>query len=169
MTPAHHPIKIIPIIHRLLAGRGLPWSGLMLVAALFLNGGCRGMNKPASASFASVEIKHKTVDQIQEACVAVFKEDGYSVASSAPNNMIFEREGSRMNQLAYGGLIEDRGVWVRAVAEIVSLSADTHRLQCKAYIVRHYGDSFFEEQTRLSNLRRGPYQRLLRQVVKRLR
>jgi hypothetical protein len=56
---------------------------------------------------------------------------------------------------------------VRVKADVVSLGTDTFRLQCQAYVVRGAGDSFFEEEQRLANIRSGPYQSLLNKVAKR--
>jgi hypothetical protein len=58
---------------------------------------------------------------------------------------------------------------VRVKVDIVSLSGDSQRLQCQAYIVRNAGDSFFEDEQRLANIRSGPYQSLLNKVAKQLK
>jgi hypothetical protein len=58
---------------------------------------------------------------------------------------------------------------VRVRAEVVALEPGSHRLQCQAYMVSGAGDSFFEDEHRLANLRSGPYRRLLEEVAKRLK
>jgi hypothetical protein len=54
-------------------------------------------------------------------------------------------------------------------AEIVELGEGSNRLQCQTYMVRNAGDSFFEEETRLTNMRSGPYQKLLNEVAQRMK
>src|SRR5947209_15448370 len=62
--------------------------------------------QPQSASFASVIIPGKSASEICQAAGTVFQEDGYRVASLNPQNMIFQREGSRSESLAYGGVVD---------------------------------------------------------------
>ena len=140
------------------------WVLLVLLAC----GGCRSLNQPASASFASVVIGNRTVEEIRLATAAVFTEAGYETFHTAKGDMVFQKEGTKMNQIAHGGWLEDGSVRERVRTEIVSLLDGTHRLQCKAYMVRHAGDSFFEEEVRLHKPRSGPYQRYLDEIKKRL-
>ena len=58
---------------------------------------------------------------------------------------------------------------VRVRVELVDLEGGSHRLQGQAYMVSDVGDSFFEEEHRLANLRSGPYQDLLNKVARRLK
>jgi len=141
----------------------------MLSLAALACCGCRSLNQPASASFASVVIAIRSVDEIRRVTGAVFLEAGYSGLTNASGGMVFEKEGTRKHQIAYGGLADDSPVRERVRAEIVQLLDGTQRLECKAYIVRHAGDSFFEEEVRLANSRSGPYQRLLDEVLQRLK
>ena len=86
--------------------------------------------------------------------------------------MVFEKEGTRANNLAYNGVVGTHygaQTIVRVKTELVELGGGSHRLQCQAYMVRNAGDSFFEEEQRLANVRRGPYQTLLDEVAKRLK
>ena len=69
----------------------------------FLVAGC-GSTKPASASFASVVIRGFNAEEITKATVAVFQEDGYSVRA-VDGRLIFDKEASRMTNVAYEGLV----------------------------------------------------------------
>ena len=131
--------------------------------------GCRSVGKPASASFASVEISGRTPEQIRDASVAVFREAGYTIVTTTTTDLVAEKEGTQANKLAHGDWVSGGSVWVRVKATIVPLSAGQHRLQCNASMVRGKGDSFFEEEVKLSNLRGRPYQNLLDEVAKRLK
>ncbi len=145
------------------------WT-LMVCSAILANG-CK-IGQPDSASFASVTIKGKTTEDICKATAAVFQEDGYRVGPLDPSNMIFQKEGSRGQSLAYGGVVDTyygASTATRVRASVVDLGAGAHRLQCKAYIVRNANDSFFAEETPMTNIRSGPYQRLLNKVASRLK
>ena len=145
--------------------------GAMLALTAFAVSGCR-TGEPASASFASVTISGKSSDEICKTAAAVFQEDGYQVGSLSPSNMIFQKEGSRGQSLAYGGLVDTHYgavTVVRVRAQLVDLGAGSYRLQCKAYMVRNANDSFFEDESAVTNIRSRPYQNLLDKVATRLK
>jgi len=103
---------------------------------------------------------------------AAIRGAGYHALRKPDGSMQFEKESSRNSQLAYSSLAGTHGgeqVNVRVRAEVVDLGAGSHRLQCKAWMVRDAGDSFFEEEVALTNFRRGPYQKLLEEVASRLK
>jgi hypothetical protein len=140
------------------------------LVALLLTTGCRG--GPSSASFASVTIQGKTPEEICRAAAAVFQEDGYQVAALTPANMVFQKEATRGESLAYGGVVGTHYgeiTLVRVRAQLVDLGAGSYRLQCKAYMVRNANDSFFEDESAMVNIRSRPYQKLLNKVEKRLK
>jgi hypothetical protein len=145
---------------------------LCIYALLALAGAGCGLTKPGSASFASVTIKGHPPDEIAGVTAQVFQEDGYVGGSMKGHPMVFQKEGSRMTDMAYGGVADTfygAKTLVRVKVDIVTLGADSHRLQCQAYVVKDAGDSFFEEEQRLTNVRRGPYQSLLNKVAKQLK
>lgn len=141
-----------------------------LACGLF-SSGCSSVSGPASASFASVTIKGHTSEQIRTTTVAVFREKGYQALSSG-ETMVFDREGSRAETISRDGLVAAQGgarTIVRMRVEIVALDAGSHRLQGQTYMVSGAGDSFFEEEHRLTNIRSRPYQNILDEVAKRLK
>jgi len=142
-------------------------STVALALGLFALAGC-GATKPASASFASIVIDGHTMDEIRNAAGEVFQADGYTVMVRG-NEMKFEKEGSRMAQLAYEGFADSGPVNVRVLASIVQLSQTSYRLQCQAFIVKSPGDPVFEEVIKLQNVRSRPYQDLLDKVAKKLK
>jgi hypothetical protein len=146
-------------------------SLFLSLLGLLLASGCR-TGEPTSASFASVDIPGRTPDQICQTAGKVFQENGYAVRSLSPSGMVFEKEGSQGQSLAYGGVVDTYyggSTIVRVRAAVVDLSSGTYRLQCKAYMVRHANDSFFEDESALLNFRSGPYQKVLNEVAKRLK
>lgn len=144
---------------------GKIFATLTFALALVVMAGC-GATKPASASFASVDIKNHTFKEIQNAAGEVFSEDGYRVQVRG-NEMKFEKEGSRAAQLAYEGFTGGP-VNVRVLANIVQISESSHRFQCQAYIIKSPGDPTFEEIIKLQNVRSRPYQDLCDKVAKKL-
>jgi hypothetical protein len=150
------------------------WSivaGLALTSlAVLLSPGC-GTGKPASASFASVEIEGKTPEEICRTAGTVFQEDGYMIGSLNPKEMVFQKEASRSQSLAYGGVADTyygSTTVVRVRASVVDLGGGKQRLQCKAFMVRKANDSFFQDESAILNIRSRPYQNLLDKVAKRL-
>jgi hypothetical protein len=49
------------------------WTGAFVLLAVILSAGCKSMDKPASASFASVVIANQTVEKIQQTVMTVFQ------------------------------------------------------------------------------------------------
>lgn len=146
-------------------------AGVFLTALLALIGAGCGATKPSGASFASVTIKGHSPNEIARATAQIFQEDGYVGGSMKGHPMVFQKEGSRMTDLAYQGVTDTyygAKTLVRVKVDIVTLSDDSHRLQCQAYVVKDAGDSFFEDEQKLANIRSGPYQSLLNKVAKQL-
>jgi hypothetical protein len=86
--------------------------------------------------------------------------------------MIFQKEASRGQSLAYGGVVDTyygSTTAVRVRASLVDLGMGSYRLQCNAFMVRHTNDSFMEDESPLLNIRSRPYQNLLDKVAKRLK
>ena len=96
----------------------LGFLSLSLACGLF-GAGCH-LGQPASASFASVVIGGKSGAQIRDAALAVFRENGFRAHASG-QQLVFEREGSRANTVAYDGLV---GAQAGAVT-IIRVRADT--------------------------------------------
>jgi len=144
-------------------------AGLALAAASLGLLGCKSLSKPDSASFASVRIQGSTPEEIRDATVAVFKQDGYQAVRTVPPDLVFEKEGSRWDRIAYGSWVDDAPVAIRVKASIVPLSEGAFRLQCTAYMVRSKGDPVFEDEVRLRNNHSKPYQALLDKVLGRLK
>jgi hypothetical protein len=141
---------------------------IFLLPALILTGCKSSSGGGGAASFASVVIPNANEALIRQTTVSVFKADGYEFFDVPGGGMLFEKPGSLANDIAYGGWIEDRGARVRVKAEIILLPEGSHRLQCQVYMVQHAGDTFFQEEHKLSRLSAGPYRKLLNAVATRL-
>ena len=158
--------------HKPLAPCPLPLATCLLpllLGLIFLTlcSGCH-LGQPGSASFASVVVAGRSVEQIQQAAVLVFQADGYVAYTTGSGQLLFEKGGSRANNLANNGLVATHygaQSLVRVRLEFVDLGGGSYRLQCQAFMVSNAGDSFFEEEKRLANIRSGPYQDLLDKVA----
>jgi hypothetical protein len=165
-------MSLLPLLrNQQVTGRAYLYAFASVILCACLVTGCR-LGKPEGSSFASVEIAGKTEDEICKTTAAVFKEDGYQISTLTPANMVFQKQGSHGQSLAYGGVVDTyygATTLVRVRAQVVDLGAKGYRLQCQAYMVRNANDSFFEDESRLTNIRRTPYQNLLDEVAKRLK
>ncbi len=129
------------------------------------------MGGPASASFAAVTIKNHSVDEIHWATAQVFEADEYRGGKTSPLDTVWEKEASRLTTISRDGLVAAQAGAVtieRVRTQLVETGEKTYRLQCTAYMVSGAGDSFFENEVRLSNMRSAPYQMMLGKVQKTL-
>jgi hypothetical protein len=133
--------------------------------------GCSSIVEPSSSSFASVTIQGHSPEEIGGVTVQVFREAGYAGGGTG-SKLVFQKEGSRGNDIAYNGIANTHygaQTAIRVRTELITLGGDAYRLQCVAFMVRNAGDSFMEEETRMANMRSGPYQKLLDKVEKQLK
>ena len=148
---------------------GLP--GLLLLIFTITLAGCGTLSGPASGSFASVTIKNHSAEEIHWATGQVFEGEGYVGGMSGPGQTVWEKEASRLTTISRDGLVAAQAGAVtieRVRTQLVEEGEKTYRLQCTAYMVSGAGDSFFENEVRLSNVRSGPYHILLGKVQKTL-
>ena len=76
----------------------------------------------------------------------------------------------RRSQTATGA-ITVIGLFVKPLeGEIARRSGDVnvYRVECQAVMVRDAGEGFFEDEVKMTRLKSRPYEKLLRQVEKRL-
>jgi hypothetical protein len=140
----------------------------LLIACLVGLAGCRLSDKPGSMSHASVQIRGHSLAEIQQATGAVFRNDGYTQASASPEEMVFERPGSRRDAAKWGGW-SGEGVTMRVKVGVSPSSNGNYLLQANAYAVENSSDPFHRTESRNVLLGGGPYQDLLDKVARRLK
>jgi len=152
------------------AGQKIRLPGLCLLACLGLAvTGCQSFNSPPTAgSLTSVTIKGKTVPQIAAATQAVFDNHYFHGGVTAPGQLTFERPGSRMNDLAYGGGMFHETVTIRVVVRVAKLDSQSTLLSCNAWLVEDADDPVFEDNHKVRMLRKWPYEDLLKDIQKQL-
>ncbi len=143
-------------------------AGLFVVLAAIFSAGCSSMDKPESASFASVVIVNQTPEKIRQAAIAVFQDNGYQIIPQSDSSLVFEREATRREQIDYAGFAgtqQGDTVVIRVRVQIRVKNPGTDWLECKAYAVRNPGQPVFEQTTPLFNFQSKPYQKLMDQVA----
>ena len=139
----------------------------LLVLAVTLLCGCQSTKQPGSQSHASVQLNNRPLSEVQATTATVFREDGYRLAFSSAEEMVFERVGSRADALKWGGWTGN-GVIMRVKVKFNALGESAYLLQADAYAVQNSDDPFFQTESRNILLNRRPYQQLLNEVAKRL-
>ena len=150
-------------------GRGSPRYCLLGLCLLLAASGCQSPHSSTpSTRLASVIIKDRSMAQIESATQGVFLGHAYQVARPGSADLVFEKEGTSMNTLMYGDWTPGK-VWVRVKVYLRQLGSPNEiLLECDAFMVNDHGDTRFEEEHKLSKMRRGTYQDLLEEVKKRV-
>jgi len=135
-------------------------------AAIFISG-CKSMDRPASASFASVLIYNQTPEQIRIASDSVFANNGYESIRNPDGSQFYEKEATRREQIAYAGFAaahEGVRTIVRVRMGIEPSGVNCYLLSCTAAVVTSPGDFVNEQTFPLYSFQSGPYQDLLNNI-----
>ena len=138
------------------------FAGLMACVA-----GCRSTpDAPGSSSHASVIIKDRSDAQIRSAAKAVFGEQGYTLANTGPDSMVFQQSASQRDSIKWGGWYSP-GLVIRAKLKLTALADQSCLLQLNMFVVQNAGQGIQENEDRMVLMRTSPYQELLNDVRKR--
>jgi hypothetical protein len=141
---------------------------LLLLAGLsFVLAGCASTSSPGINSHAAVTIRGHAVTDVVLTTRAVFEEHDFVLARAEPDRMIFERPGTKAEQVKYGSFASSR-VTIRAKVDLQEMGPDTFFLRCDVFSVRDAGESVLEDETRLILVSSKPYRRILNEVRDRL-
>jgi hypothetical protein len=130
--------------------------------------GCQSAKEPGSMSHASVQILGRSLADIQQTATAVFREQAYALTTATPEEMVFDRPGTRRDALKWGGWT-GQGVTMRVKVRLIAVLDGGYRLQADAYAVQNSDDPFFSSESRNVLLNRQPYQKLLDETARRLK
>jgi hypothetical protein len=143
------------------------WNAVVAVCLYaLLVSGCSSTGDKNSSAFASALVHARTHEDVRNTTALVFREHGYQVIQNGYAKQVFEKEGSTLEKLSYGSLM-DRTAWMRVKVSLYDVSSDTYRLECQAFAVRGKGEAL-EEEVKMTKLTRSPYQEILKEVAKRL-
>ena len=143
---------------------------LTLTFTLLLSTGCKSTKHPVSDSMAAVEIKDRNTLDIARAISETFQKAGFTpvpVPTGRDTRMVFERPGSTQDAVVYGDWSFGK-LWYRAKLRLIPSGSDSHLITCDAYRVYNHGEAHFEEEKRLSRMKKGLYQDLLDEAKARL-
>jgi hypothetical protein len=146
--------------------RCIPW---LLVPALICLAGvsCSSTSGSAPKKFATITLAEPDAESIRQTVDAVFQEAGYFDTSNR-DRWSYDRRSSSMEQFVHGGWFDEEQVRVRVKLHLAARADGRHQLEAVAVTVRDAGEAFFEEENRMTRLRREPYQKLLNEVARRL-
>jgi hypothetical protein len=130
--------------------------------------GCQSANQAGSMSHASVPIQSRSLADIQQITTSVFREEGYALAGATPDQMVFQRPGTRRDALKWGGWA-GQGVTIKVKVGMSRTLGGGYLLEANAYAVQNSDDPFFQTESRNILLNRRPYQKLLNEVARRLK
>lgn len=126
--------------------------------------GCRSAHSSASGGSTSLMIQGKATDEIADVVAEGFRHEGYALVQREKASLTFEKEGSGMNNFAYGSWLGGTTVWVRVKVSIVPAGEDGRRLETEGWRVTHKGESIEEAVQRRS----GPWQKLVEEAARQL-
>jgi hypothetical protein len=142
-------------------------AGAILILAALFSAGCKSLDKPASAGFASVVIYNQSLAKIHEAANTVFANNGYKSVRLDNGGQVYEKEATKGEQIAYAGFVgahEGERTIVRVRMGIQPAGANACLLDCKAWVVTNPGSFVNEESYALFGFQSGPYQDLLNAI-----
>jgi len=147
-----------------------------LVAALlccFLVTGCKSTKPktgPGADSLASTEVQGHTALEVARAVSETFKAAGYEAIPLPQNDelrMQFEKPAGTGASILYSDW-SFKEIWYRVRIKFIKTDAGSYVVTCNVWRVNERGSAHFEEEHRLSGMKRGPYQDLLDQAKAKL-
>jgi hypothetical protein len=143
---------------------------LLAVFLFLLAAGCATMKEGMGAT--SVTVTASTGNDVESAVGVVFEAHGYSQMSSMKGTLIFERPGSKTDEMLYGDF-SDSKTTDRVRVVIDPIDGRHFRITCVGYAVRqptgHFeGDTSLEDPVRRFQLFSTQFSKMLQEVKMRL-
>jgi len=143
--------------------------GLVLFGAA-LGAGCRSTparpEAASSDSLVSAYLEGVTPESIRQATLDVFKQEGFETSYAGPTRMVFERPGTTMDNVAYGGWYSG-DIWLRVKVEIRPIWPSGQLIEMDAFKVGDREDSWFEDEHKV-RFKKGPYKKLMERIQERI-
>jgi hypothetical protein len=137
------------------------WLAFFWLAAMLA--GCASGGSKSIASHGGITIKGRAVTDVILTTRDVFTKNGYVLAKAEPNRMVFERPGTRAEQVKYGSFGSPH-VTIRAKVDLQDMGAETFFLRCDAFAVRDAGESMLEDESRLILFSNKAYQKIMDEI-----
>jgi hypothetical protein len=141
------------------------WLAVFLIPVIL--SGCASGGSKNMASHGGITVKGRSVTDVILTTRDVFMKNGYVLAKVEPDRMIFERPGTRSEQVKYGSFGSPH-VTIRAKVDLQDMGPETFYLRCDAFAVRDAGDSMMEDESRLILFSNKPYQKIMDEIKQQL-
>ncbi len=129
-----------------------------------LAAGCQSFKNPPDNNLASVTITNRTMAQVSGAVQTVFETHYFTGGPAGPGRFVYERPGSRMNNLAYGSFMFNEKVTVRVTVNVQPVYGGQFILSCDAALVEDAQDPVFKDSHHVRSLQKWPYEELLKDI-----
>jgi hypothetical protein len=147
------------------SGRYFVIAGIGLLGIIWLGAlGCQSMDESSSSDLVSVAITNRPLADVQSAVTAVFAKDGFGGGRTGPNQFTFTKPGSRLDEVAYGNSMFHESVTLKVVVTTEQQPAGSIVLGCNAWLVEAANDPVFQDAHKVRQLRKHPYEELLKEV-----
>ncbi len=141
------------------------WLPLLLLPVLLVMlAGCQNFNKPPDNNLASITVTNRTLAQVSTAVRTVFESHYFKGGPAGTGLFIYERPGSRMNNLAYGSYFFEEKVTVKVTVNVEPIYGGQFLVSCDAKLIEDAGDPVFKDSHHVRELQKWPYQQLLNDI-----
>ena len=113
-----------------------------------------------AGTLPQTEIEGAYVQEVIDACTEVFGENDYRFVRRRGPRFLYEKEGTMMDVLKWGGFSSETKVVERLSVHIRELGADSFEVECEPFIVSR-PDDYMEESRKINRLKVGKYQKML--------
>ncbi|HEY5346132.1 MAG TPA: hypothetical protein VIK62_07290 [Verrucomicrobiae bacterium] len=141
--------------------------GLLALLALAICG-CQTYSGPPEKNLALVTINNRSLAVVQAAVTNVFCAHGFTGNRTGDNGFNFTRPAGSLDKMIYGSVVFTDTV-TRKVTVTTQTAADgSIAVSCRAWLDAGEEDPVFEGDHQLTPLRKGPYEKLLKEVQRQL-
>jgi hypothetical protein len=145
------------------AGAGV----LGLLSLLVWLVGCESTGSSTNNSHAALTIEGHSLTDVVVTTREVFQDRDYRLVGAETDRMIFERQGTRGEQVKYGSF-GSSAVVMRVKVDLQEMGPESIFLRCNVYSVRDAGESVLEDETRILLARGKTFQDILEEIQTRL-
>ena len=147
-------------------GKYSRFSLVLVLVAMLTQCQTLTLDMQKSGSMPSVTIEGVFREQVVTACNDILKNHDFRFSASRGSSYLYERPGSTMEFLAWGGSFSsDQEVVVRLALRIRELG-DAYQVECQPFIVIRPGEHL-EEARKMTRLKSRKYQKILNEIKER--
>ncbi len=131
---------------------------------LILLSGCASVGLTTKETVVEIDGVYR--QEVIDATAEVMEAEGYKYLRSRGPVYLYEKPGSKMDYLAWGGWNSDQEVAERVSLQIRDAGPDAVELRCEPFIVVD-PDKHMEEARKMSRMKSGKYRKLLESIKER--